>query len=139
MHREKEKFTAEASYLAINEVDTVFDDEATSELLHSKYNRPARCFAYVGDANRPRTWRLLYLSIDNSVDKERFPKAIQAILSNYRGSKLSRSSIPEEAIPDILINFAKVAESIGIMPHQNSRTSQCYHLLAEAVEQFNVE
>ena len=61
---------------------------AEDRILHSKYKIPATCFAYVGDASRPTTWKLPYRLADGSIDRARLPKAIQAILSNYRGAKV---------------------------------------------------
>jgi hypothetical protein len=69
-------------------------------LLHPKYHLPAQCFAYVGDFSKPHSWKLPYLLADGAVDAKRLPKAVQAILSNYRGVKVS--GIPEEAIPAVL-------------------------------------
>jgi hypothetical protein len=62
---------------------------------------PASCFAHVGDYSKPHSWKLPYLTADGAVDAERLPKAIQAILSNYRGEKVA--GIPEEAIPAVLL------------------------------------
>lgn len=45
-------------------------------LLHPKYRLPARCFAYVGRAGRPATWKLPYRLADGNVDEKRLPKAI---------------------------------------------------------------
>lgn len=56
----------------------------SGELLHHKYLLPASCFAYIGTANLPATWKLPYLQADGTPDLKRLPKAIQAILSNYR-------------------------------------------------------
>ncbi len=55
----------------------------------ASYQLPASCFAYVGDPAHPGTWKLPYRLIDGSIDERRLPKAIQAILSNYRGVKVS--------------------------------------------------
>jgi hypothetical protein len=71
--------------------------EDSTALLHPKYCLPAQCFAYAGDANRPTTWKLPYLSEDGNIDVRRLPKAIQAILSNYRGARVS--SVPEKLFP----------------------------------------
>jgi hypothetical protein len=56
-----------------------------AELLHPKCHLPARCFGYVGDACDPDTWKLPHLTADGAVDAKRLPKAIQSIISNYRG------------------------------------------------------
>lgn len=72
-------------------------DDADTDLLHPKYKLPAMCFAYVGDANGPRTSRLPYRTADRSIDAKRLPKAIQALLSNYRGAKVT--GIPSPPFP----------------------------------------
>ena len=105
-------------------------------LLHPKYKVPARCFAYIGDAGDPRTWKLPYCNLDGSIDVKRLPKAIQAILSNYRGTKVSRSSIPEESIPDVLVRLACAAARQGRMPGQSGEAALVYRQLAEALEQL---
>jgi hypothetical protein len=108
--------------------------EGDSDLLHPKYNLPSRCFAYVGDANRAATWKLPYLLNDGSIDAKRLPKAIQAILSNYRGATIS--SVPEKAIPDVLRRLATAAEQLGKMPHQGE-TADVYEKLAQVLKQIN--
>lgn len=84
-------------------------------LLHPKYGLPSQCFAYVGDANRPSTWKLPNVLEDGSIEVIGLPKAIQAILSNYRGARIS--SVPEDAIPGALRRLAAAAEQVGKMPH----------------------
>ena len=107
---------------------------STAQLLHPKYCLPAQCFAYVGDANRPSTWKLPYLLEDGNIDVKRLPKAIQAILSNYRGARVS--SVPEKAIPDVLRRLAAAAEQLGKMPHQGE-TAEVYEMLAQVLTQMN--
>lgn len=102
-------------------------------LLHPKYKLPARCFAYVGNSNNPRTWFLPYLCDDGTPDLSRLPKAIQAILSNYRGARVS--NIPEEAIPEVLETLAKTAMRIGKLPAIAASSAKTYLLLQEALEQ----
>lgn len=106
----------------------------TDTLLHPKYKIPARCFAYVGHASDPNTWKLPYRLTDGSIDVKRLPKAIQSILSNYRGTKVS--GIPEHDIPNILVRLARAAVSLGKMPHQSGRTARTYQQLAEVLEQL---
>jgi hypothetical protein len=106
---------------------------ATDQLLHPKYHIPAHCFAYVGDANRPATWKLPYCLADGHVDLKRLPKAIQAILSNYRGETVKK--IPEAAIPDVLVRLAQAAARIGRMPRQCGDGADAYDQLARALEQ----
>jgi hypothetical protein len=103
-----------------------------SGLLHPKYQVPAHCFAYVGSASHTSTWHLPYRLADGSVDQKRLPKAIQAILSNYRGVKVS--SIPEDAIPDVLVRLGCAAAALGKMPGQRGETAAAYEVgrLAEA-------
>jgi hypothetical protein len=107
---------------------------AEGELLDSKYHLPARCFAYVGDASRPNTWHLPYRVADGSVDGRRLPKAIDAILSNYRGGHVT--SIPERAIPDVLVCLARAAHELGRMPGQAPETAPTYVALAHALDQL---
>jgi len=100
-------------------------------LLHRKYRFPSQCFA-IGDVSRPATWKLLYIKEDGSIDVKRLPKAIQAILSNYRGAKIS--SVPEKAIPDVLRRLAAAAEQLGRMPPQGE-TAKVSEMLAQAPKQ----
>ncbi len=65
---------------------------STESLLHPKYHLPAQCFAYVGDYSKPNSWKLPYLMADGTVNAKRLPKAVQAILSNYRGAKVGACS-----------------------------------------------
>lgn len=109
-------------------------DEPAKHLLHPKYQLPVSCFAYVGHPSHPDTWKLPYLLGDGTVDEKRLPKAIQAILSNYRGAKVS--SIPEQDIPAVLARLASGAARIGKMPHQHPDTAEVYQQLAEVLEQF---
>lgn len=110
-------------------------DASDNTLLHPKYKIPARCFAYVGNAADPKTWKLPYRLIDDSIDTKRLPKAIQSILSNYRGVKVS--GIDEKAIPDVLVRLAQAAASLGKMPHQTGSTSDAYVQLAEVLHQLD--
>ncbi|MGH9525443.1 MAG: hypothetical protein ACRD2F_02115 [Terriglobales bacterium] len=106
----------------------------SAELLHGKYHLPARCFAYVPDPTRPGTWKLPYLSATGAVDGARLPKAIQCILTNYRGA---RAQIPEPAIPAILGALETAARRAGHMPDQDPATAPAYRQLAAALEQIN--
>jgi hypothetical protein len=103
-------------------------------LVHPKYRLPADCFAYVGNAADPRTWHLPYLNADGTVDARRLPKAVQAILSNYRGAHLS--SVPEPDIPDVLVRLACAAGSLGKLPDQTPEPAAAYVKLAAALEQL---
>jgi hypothetical protein len=104
------------------------------EALHPKYKIPVRCFAHVGDANDFGTWKLPYRLADGSVDLKRLPKAIQSIISNYRGVKVS--GIPEADIPEVLVRLARAAASLGKMPSQCEATAPAYRQLAEVLEQL---
>jgi hypothetical protein len=106
----------------------------SEELLHPKYQLPSRCFAYVGDAEDPRSWHLPFLHTDGEVDGRRLPKAVQSILTNYRGTTLT--SVPEAKIPDVLVMLACAATSAGKMPSQCESAAAAYVQLAEALEQM---
>ena len=112
-------------------------NQADSErLLHPKYELPAECFAYVGDYSQPHTWKLPYLLADGLVDPKRLPKAIQAILSNYRGAKVC--SIPEEAIPAVLARLARAARQAGHMPPEAWNPAPVYRQLSDALDQLGI-
>ena len=98
-----------------------------------QYQLPARCFAYVGSADQPGTWKLPYLLADGSLDLKRLPKAIQAILSNYRGVKVS---MPREAVADVLVRLGITVASIGRMPCQCNPTADAYSEAHEALDQL---
>ena len=104
-------------------------------LLHPKYKLPAHCFAHVGHASDPGTWHLPYRLADGSVDARRLPKAIQAILTNYRGATVT--SVPEADIPAALRRLADAASSIGKMPGQAPQTAPAYQQLASVLEQLS--
>lgn len=101
-------------------------------LLHPRYRLPAACFAYVGQADRPTSWKLPYRKADGLVDENRLPKAIQCILSNYRGARVS--AIPEKAIPVVLVRLAKAALEVGKLPHQLPSTAAIYQQLAKVLD-----
>lgn len=109
--------------------------QTDAELLHPKYKLPARCFAYVGNASDTRSWHLPYRTADGSVDGRRLPKAVQSILSNYRGAHLS--SVPESAIPDVLVRLANAAGSLGKLPDQSSDPAAVYVRLQESLVQLD--
>ena len=103
-------------------------------LVHPKYKIPGRCFAYVGHPADPKTWKLPYRLADGRVDLKRLPKAIQSILSNYRGVKVG--GIPEKDIPDVLVRLALAASGLGKMPHQSGEVAPVYEQLADVLEQL---
>ncbi len=104
-------------------------------LLDPKYQLPSVCFAYVGNAADPKTWHLPYLRADGSPDLARLPKAIQAILSNYRGAHIS--TVPEDAIPEVLVTLAHTAHQLGKLPADRPDAARAYVQLQEALEQLN--
>jgi hypothetical protein len=109
---------------------------AESGLLHPKYKLPARCFAYVSDANRPATWKLPYLLEDGSIDHNRLPKAIQSLLSNYRGAQVH--GIPESDMPAVLLRLARAAAAEGHMPPQATSPAPAYQQLALVLDQLGL-
>jgi len=111
-----------------------YRDDRPAALLHPKYHLPAGCFAYTGDAADPRTWHLPYLLADGAPDMARLPKAIQAILSNYRGAHVS--TVPEEAIPEVLVTLARTARKLGKLPVAGPGTARSYVQLQQALEQL---
>ncbi|HVA51014.1 MAG TPA: hypothetical protein VNH11_32035 [Pirellulales bacterium] len=109
--------------------------DCAGPLLHPKYHLPATCFAYVRDASKPSTWKLPYLHADGSVDEKRMPKAIQCLLTNYRGARVG--GIPESAVPDTLVRLAQAAARLGRMPEQNPETADIYRQLATVLRQLD--
>lgn len=101
-------------------------------LLHAKYKLPAFCFAYVGQADRPSSWKLPFRKADLTVDEKRLPKAIQCILSNYRGARVG--GVPESAVADVLVRLAGAAAEIGKMPRQFPATAEIYQHLAKVLK-----
>lgn len=116
-------------------IDVATDPEGESgAFVHPKYKLPACCFAYVGDHSKTATWKLPYLLADGTVDAKRLPKAIQSILTNYRGVKVSK--IPEGAIPSVLDRLARAAAQAGHMPPEAPNPAPVYRQLALALEQL---
>lgn len=106
---------------------------AATDLRHPRYHRPAWCFAYVGSADKTSTWKLPYLMETGEPDARRLPQAIQSILSNYRGVKVS---IPREAVGDVLVRLAVAAATLRKLPCQNAETSDAYQEAHRALEQL---
>jgi hypothetical protein len=106
-------------------------------LLHPKYKLPAYCFAYAPDASRPTTWKLPYRLADGAIDANRLPKAIQAMLSNYRGAQVS--GIPESDAKAVLLRLAGAAEAEGHMPPRAVAPAPIYRQLAIVLEQLGVD
>jgi hypothetical protein len=107
-----------------------------ANLLHPKYQRPAHCFAYVGNYAKPSTWKLPYLREDGSVDTKRLPKAVQCILSNYRGAQVG--GIPEAAIPAVLRRLAETAARAGHLPPETAHPAPVYQQLLQVLDQFAI-
>lgn len=105
-------------------------------LVHPKYKLPAPCFAYVPDASRPATWKLPYRMGDGAVDPKRLPKAIQAILGNYRGARVG--GIPEGDMRAVLIRLARAAWSEGRMPPRALAPAPAYQQLALVLDQLGL-
>jgi hypothetical protein len=105
-------------------------------LLHPKYKLPAGCFAYVGNHADPHSWKLPYLEADGTIDTKRLPKAIQCILTNYRGARVS--GIPEESIPAVLTRLAGAAARAGHLSPVATNPAPVYRRLADALEQLGI-
>jgi hypothetical protein len=114
--------------------DSVPNSEFGQPLLHPKYHLPASCFAYVGDASNPATWKLPYLLSNGCADDRRLPKAIQALLSNYRGAKVG--GIPETDIPDVLRRLSNAAEEAGRMHPGDPNMAPVYKQLEIVLAQL---
>lgn len=136
IYRQREDRTDAALRLLPEETVTAprSTEMADNGLLHPKYKLPARCFAYIGNAADVKTWKLPYRLEDGSIDTKRLPKAIQAILSNYRGTKVS--DVDEKDIPDALVRLAHAAASLGKMPHQSGEAAPVYVQLADVLDQL---
>ncbi|MCV7380958.1 hypothetical protein H7K38_20210 [Mycobacterium alsense] len=103
--------------------------------LHPKYKLAVHCFAYVGAANDVHTWKLPYLLADGvTPDGKRLPKAIQCILSNYRGARVD---IPPAAVGDVLVRLGNAAAILRKMPCQNEMAATAYVEAHDALEQLN--
>lgn len=108
-------------------------DAPTNGLRDPRYHLPSRCFAYVGAADKASTWKLPYLLETGAPDTRRLPKAIQSILSNYRGAKVS---IPREAVADVLVRLAVAAATVRKLPCQCMDASPAYAEAHSALEQL---
>ena len=130
--RREEKLRLNPLSLSGAAPETVTSDE----LLDSKHKLPARCFAYVGDPNISKTWKLPYRTADGHVDAKRLPKAIQALLSNYMGKKVK--GIPESAVPHVLKKLADAAIETGHLSPDGHFSADIYQKLASALEQHGI-
>ncbi len=135
LYREVERLPGiSQAVLVADETANAFVAETAEGLCHPKYHLPCWCFAYIGDASNPKTWSLPYLLKDGSPDLARLPKAIQAILTNYRGARVG--SVPENAIAEVLVTLAKTAYRLGKLPAAGSAAPKAYVLLQQALEQL---
>lgn len=116
------------------EQKVLFGEETYTPLLHPKYKRPAECFAYVGDARDPHTWKLPYRHPDGTVDTAHLTGAIRSVISNYRGTRVQ---IPEKAVPDVLVRLGKSVAEIGKMPGQTANPPQTYQQLHDVLRQMD--
>ncbi|PQM45622.1 hypothetical protein C1Y40_04213 [Mycobacterium talmoniae] len=105
------------------------------EILHPKYALGMQCFAYVGAANDTRTWKLPYLLADGiTPDTRRLPKAIQCILSNYRGARVD---IPPDVVDEVLVRLGKAVAMLRKMPCQQAAAADAYREAHQALEQLD--
>ena len=107
---------------------------ASVERLHPTYKLPARCFAFVGNESDAKTWKLPYRLIDGAPDVKRLPAAIQAVLTSYRGKKVS--GIPDDAVADVLSKLGRAAAEAGKMPFQDTKAAAVYRQLQSALERL---
>lgn len=108
------------------------ESELSAERLHPAYKLPARCFAYVGNESDAKTWKLPYRLADGAPDVKRLPAAVQALLTGYRGRKVS--GIPEDRVPEVLSNLGRAAAQAGKMPFQDPKAAAVYRQLQTALE-----
>jgi len=86
-------------------------------------------------SEEPRLWALPYRLEDGTIDAKRLPKAIQAIISNYRGARVSR--IPEKDIADVLVRLGHAAARAGKMPWQVEVAAPVYSHLQMILHQLS--
>jgi len=98
-------------------------------------DRLATCFACVGDPREPRLWALPYRLEDGAIDAKRLPKAIQAIISNYRGARVSR--VPEKEVAEVLVRLGHAAARAGKMPWQVEAAAPVYCQLEAILDQLS--
>ncbi|MGH7090825.1 MAG: hypothetical protein ACREFQ_18165 [Stellaceae bacterium] len=99
-------------------------------LLHPKYHLPASSFAYVGDPQDPATWKLPYRHSDGSIDQQRLPAAIEAMIETWRGR---RANVPAAARHRVLERLAHAADELGRMPPKAAHPKPLYRKLAAAL------
>lgn len=62
-------------------------------------------------------------------------QAIQAILANCRGAHVS--SVPQAAIPEVLVTLARTAHKLGKLPVDGQPSARAYAQLQEALEKLD--
>ena len=141
IYRIPEKLTEEqitepavASPVCVETVPEMSAAEVVAPLLHHKHKLPADCFAYVGDARNPHTWKLPYRLPNGMVDIKHLTGAIRSVISNYRGTRVQ---IPEQAVPDVLVRLGKAVAEIGKMPGQTPNPPQIYQQLYDVLRQID--
>lgn len=110
------------------------ETEPSTSHLHPAYKLPVGCFAYVGDEADTKTWKLPYLLTDGRPDLKRLPAAIEAVLTGYRGKKVS--GIPEDQIPDVLVRLGRAAAQAGKMPFQDGKAAAVYRQLQTTLDKL---
>jgi hypothetical protein len=108
---------------------------ADDALLHPKYHLPASCFAFVGDPLRPTTWKLPYLLADGTVDARRLPKAIGAVIRDYRSQQVK--GLPESHTAQVLVLLATAAVRLNRMPHQDPTPADIYVALLDHLRRLD--
>ena len=122
------------SFFAVIGFAFVGEIELSTSCLHPAYKLPVGCFAYVGDEVDTKTWKLPYLLTDGRPDLKRLPAAIEAVLTGYRGKKVS--GISEDQIPDVLVRLGRAAAQAGKMPFQDGKTAAVYRQLQTTLEKL---
>ncbi len=120
---------------ALSKPITTYNANKDPVIFHPKHKTPARCFAYVADPLKPATWRLPYRNIDGNVDNAHLPGAIRALVSNYRGAH--NKTVPEEAVPDVLVRLGRAAWEAKKMPGQITKPLESYKQLYDALYQLD--
>jgi len=113
----------------------ITSDSGEGSLQHPRYKLGMWCFAYVGAASDTRTWKLPYLLADGRPDSKRLPKAIQCIVTSYRGANVA---IPRDACGDVMVLLAIAAKELRKLPCQNRSTAKAYRDAHEFLEQSNL-
>lgn len=70
------------------------------------------------------------------MDVKRLPKAVQALLGNYRGAKVG--GIPEREITHVLVRLARAADGEGKLPPKTVNPAPAYRELMHVLEQLGI-